>query len=164
MKSPGEDTSSPSSRSRSSRRLWAALGLAAVAGAILLLVLGGLRQNVVYFLTPTELLAEGADLTGRAVRLGGQVQPNSVHWDAEIPELRFILTDEASSVRVHATGAPPAMFQEGLGVVVEGHLNADGVFESTRLMVKHSNEYRPPEEGEEPAHLFKSLISDEDGR
>ncbi|MFQ5678111.1 MAG: cytochrome c maturation protein CcmE [Gemmatimonadota bacterium] len=148
---------------RGKRRLWAAVGLTAVVGAILLLVLGGLRENVVYFLTPAELLAENAGLTGQAVRLGGQVQPESVSWDAETRDLQFLLTDGEASVRVRSTGAPPAMFREGLGVVVEGRLNSEGVFESTNVMVKHSNEYRPPPEGEKPAHVFESLIQEKEG-
>ena len=49
------------------------------------------------------------------------------------------------------------MFQEGIGVVVEGALRADGKFNAERLMVKHGNEYRPPEEGEMPQEIYKSL-------
>ena len=70
-------------RKERGRRLWMGLGLAAIAGAILLLVAGGLRENVVFFLTPTELEARGADAYGAAVRLGGQVKPGTVSWDAE---------------------------------------------------------------------------------
>jgi cytochrome c-type biogenesis protein CcmE len=51
------------------------------------------------------------------------------------------------------------MFREGQGVVVEGKLNRDGVFEASTVMVKHSNEYRPPEDGHpRPADTYRSLI------
>lgn len=149
---------------RGRRRLWMGLGLAAIVGAILLLVAGGLRENVVFFLTPSELEAKGAEAYGAAVRLGGQVKPETVEWDPETRHLGFILTDGEGEVTVHSTGAPPAMFRDGMGVVVEGRLEEDGVFRSTNVMVKHSNEYRPPEEGEHPARAFESLIREDGGR
>lgn len=145
------------------RRLWMLLGLGAIGVAILLLVAGGLRENVVFFLTPTELEAKGGDAYGAAVRLGGQVKPETVEWDPETRHLAFILTDGEQEVTVHSTGAPPAMFRDGMGVVVEGRLEEDGVFRSTNVMVKHSNEYRPPEDGEHPARAFESLIREEGG-
>ena len=61
---------------------------------------------------------------------------------------------------MHSKGAPPQMFRDGMGVVVEGKYARDGVFESSSLMVKHSNEYRAPKDGEKPADAYKSLIKD----
>lgn len=143
--------------SKTRRRLWAGLGLAAVAGALALLITGGLRENVVFFLTPSELQARGTEIHGQAVRLGGQVKPGSVDWNAEETDLRFVLRDEGSEVVVHSRSAPPAMFRPGIGVVVEGTYGADGVFTSDRVMVKHSNEYSPPEEGEAPHETYETL-------
>lgn len=140
-----------------------AAGLLAILGALALLVIGGLRENVVYFLTPSELHARGSSVYETPVRLGGRVQPGSVEWEAETRRLRFIVTDGARQVPVHSTGAPPAMFQDGMGVVVEGRFGRNGVFESHNVMVKHSNEYRPPEEGEHPRRMFRSLIEEEAG-
>ena len=145
------------------RKLWMALGLAAIAGAVLLLVAGGLRENVVFFLTPTELEAKGAEVYGSALRLGGQVKPASVDWSAESGELWFVITDGETEVSVQSSGAPPAMFAEGMGVVVEGSYAEDGVFRSHNVMVKHSNEYRPPAEGEHPREVYRSLIPEGDG-
>lgn len=144
------------------KRLWAGLGFAAIAGALVLLIGGGLQQNVVYFVTPTELEARGAAATGRALRLGGQVKPGSVEWDAESHDLRFVLRDDSAEVAVHASGAPPAMFQEGIGVVVEGRYGPGGVFESDNVMVKHSNEYRPPDEEGSARETYRTLL-DGDG-
>jgi len=144
------------------RRMWMGLGLVAIVGALVLLVAGGLRENVVYFLTPTELAARGAEIYDAPLRLGGQVKTNTVDWDVDAAELRFVITDGETDVPVVSSGAPPAMFSEGMGVVIEGAYREDGVFRSHNVMVKHSNEYRPPEEGHEAKDLYRSLII-EDG-
>jgi cytochrome c-type biogenesis protein CcmE len=131
-----------------------------IVGAIFAyLLFGGLDKNVVFFLTPAELLAKGTDGMDVPVRLGGQVQPGSVAWNAEKLDLRFRVTDTTGkTVVVHSRTAPPQMFRDGMGVVVEGRYNRDGVFESTGLMVKHSNEYRAPKPGESPREMYKSLM------
>lgn len=134
-----------------------------VAAAIVLsvfgyLLLGGLDENVVFFLTPQELLAKGAKGYGVPVRLGGMVSPGSVKWDADKLDLRFVVNDGQGSVTVHSRGAPPQMFRDGMGVVIEGRYGRDGVFESKNLMVKHSNEYRAPKPGERPAEMYKTLM------
>lgn len=138
--------------------MWAGIGAVAVIGAIALLLAGGLKENVVYFLTPTELVAQGTSALDRPLRLGGQVKPGSVNWDAEDLDLRFVVQDSVSEVHVASTGAPPAMFRDGIGVVVEGSMRPDGTFESTNLMVKHSNEYRPPHGDSVPEAMYESLI------
>jgi cytochrome c-type biogenesis protein CcmE len=138
--------------------MWAGIGAVAVVGAIALLLAGGLKENVVYFLTPTELVAQGTSALDRPLRLGGQVKPGSVNWDAEDLDLRFVVQDSVSEVHVASTGAPPAMFRDGIGVVVEGSMRPDGTFESTNLMVKHSNEYRPPHGDSVPEAMYESLI------
>jgi cytochrome c-type biogenesis protein CcmE len=144
-----------------SKKIWAGLGVLAIAGAIAMLIAGGLNSNVVYFLTPSELRAElaekGDELVDQPLRLGGQVKPGSLKWDAEDLDLRFVVQDSIGEVPVKSTGAPPAMFKEGIGVVVEGRYTHEGVFESTNLMVKHSNEYEPPH-GDKPAEMYESLI------
>ena len=144
----------------SKRRRTAALVIAAtiVAGAFGYLMLGGLESNVVYFWTPAELLARGDAAYDRAVRLGGQVAPGSVQWNADALDLRFRVKDGGSEVLVHSKGAPPQMFRDGMGVVVEGKYRRDGVFESKNLMIRHNEEYRAPKEGERPQEMFRSLI------
>ena len=145
------------------RRVWTGLGLVAIAGAVILLVAGGLRENVVYFLPPTELEAKGAEVYGAPLRLGGQVKPESVDWNPDVGRLLFVITDGETELPVESSGAPPAMFSEGMGVVVEGSYREDGIFRSHNVMVKHSNEYRPPEEGEHPREVYRSLIDEEAG-
>lgn len=138
-------------------------GIVLVLSGFGYLVWGGLGSNIVYFLTPTELAARGNAAFDAPVRLGGQVVPGSIRWDAEALDLRFELTDGSSSLEVRSTGAPPAMFRDTMGVVVEGSLARSGVFESTNLMVRHSNEYSAPPEGHRPVDMYQTLIREEGG-
>ncbi len=140
------------------RRIAIAVGLVAILGTFGFLLWGGIGENLVYFLTPQELLAKGDRVYDAPVRLGGQVVPGSVSWNADALDLRFQLTDGNQKVEVHSRGAPPQMFRDGIGVVVEGKYRRSGVFESTSLMVKHSNEYRAPPPGHKPEEMYKSLI------
>ena len=141
------------------RRSALAVGVVIIVAAFGFLLYGGIDKNVVFFLTPNELLARGTAAYDVPVRLGGLVQPGSVKWDADKLDLRFVVMDSGGqSVNVHSSGAPPQMFRDGMGVVVEGRYHRSGVFESTNLMVKHSNEYRKPEHGERPQQMYKSLV------
>ena len=139
-------------------RKWVLAGVGVILVVFAWLTFGGLEKNVVFFLTPQELLAKGDAGVGVPVRLGGQVKPGSMTWDAQTLDLRFTVTDGAREVQVHSTGAPPQMFRDGMGVIVEGRHGAGGVFEATSLMVKHSNEYRAPEPGEAAHEKYKTLI------
>ncbi len=143
------------------RKRGALIGAAVVVLAVFAyLIYGGIGKNLVYFLTPAELLAKGPDAVGQAVRLGGQVVPGSVTWDAQRLDLRFKVTDGMKTLDVHSTGAPPQMFRPGIGVLVEGKYARNGVFEATTLMVKHSNEYHPPAAGHKPQEVYKTLIGE----
>ncbi|HEY7235060.1 MAG TPA: cytochrome c maturation protein CcmE [Gemmatimonadaceae bacterium] len=140
---------------------WSIVAGAAVILAVFgYLLYGGLAKNVVYFLTPHELLAKGARAVDVPVRLGGQIKPGSVTWNDSTLDLRFTITDGMSDIAVHSHGAPPQMFRDGIGVVVEGRYRPDGVFNSTNLMVKHSNEYRPPKPGASPNEAARTLIKE----
>ena len=137
----------------------ALIGAAVVLVAFGYLIWGGIGGNLVYFLTPKELLDKGPKAVGASVRLGGLVQGGTVHWNAETRELRFSITDgDSVSVPVISVGVPPQMFTEGQGVVVEGFYTQEGVFKSQKVMVKHSNEYRAPPPGEHPAEYYRELF------
>lgn len=139
-------------------RKWIAGGALALALVFGWMLFGGLEKNVVFFLTPQELLARGSEGVGVPVRLGGQVKPGSMQWDAKTLDLRFTVTDGAREIPVRSTGAPPQMFRDGMGVIVEGHVAQAGVFQATNLMVKHSEEYRAPKPGEEAHEKYKTLM------
>ncbi len=134
------------------RRRWGLLlGVAAVAGVIAWLAFGGIGDALVYYQTPTELLARGESAVGQQVRLGGLVKAGSLSGPAT--DLRFTVTDNTHEITVHSTSAPTSSFREGVGVVVEGRLGGDGVFEASRVLVKHDENYVAPSEGQIPSHI-----------
>ncbi|MFZ5477441.1 MAG: cytochrome c maturation protein CcmE [Myxococcota bacterium] len=145
------------------RRAGLVAALALGLGAMGFVVFGGLGKNLVYYWSPSELVANSAQAKEATVRLGGVVVAGSIAWEPGSGGLTFRLTDGEQEVPVHVTGAPPQMFREGIGVLVEGHVGEGGVFESDRLMVKHSNEYRAPKEGEPTADLYRTVDTIESG-
>lgn len=148
---------------RSRRRILPVAGVVVILLGFGYLLYGGIGDALVYFHTPSELHARGDAVYGMPLRLGGRVVPGTVDWNAEALDLRFRMTDGTDSLMVHATAAPPQMFRPGIGVVVEGEYTRAGVFEATRLMVKHSNEYRAPAEGHSPEEMYETLITGEGG-
>jgi cytochrome c-type biogenesis protein CcmE len=144
----------------SKRPLGVLVGAIVILSGFGYLVSGGISDNLVHFWTPAELLSKGESALDKSIRLGGQVVPGSVKWDAEALDLRFTVQDSAGKpgvIEVHARKAPPQMFREGMGVIVEGRLTRAGIFESSSVMVKHSNEYRAPDEGHDPATLYRAI-------
>ena len=142
-------------------RISALIGAVLVLSAFGYLVYGGIGDNIVYFVTPDELLAKGDAAYDAPVRLGGMVVPGTVQWEAESIDLRFTMKGTGEeTIDVHATKAPPQMFRENMGVIVEGKLTRAGVFEASTLMVKHSNEYTAPKEGEDLHEKYKSIMTE----
>lgn len=139
------------------RRLFLGGALVVAGLALGVIAFGDIGENLVYYWDPTQLVAAGDDGIGANVRLGGLVKPGTVNWKQEEGQIHFEVTDGKQTVPVHARGAPPQMFREGIGVVVEGTMTKAGIFEADRLMVKHSNEYRAPAEGANPADLYKTV-------
>lgn len=134
----------------SPRRPWGVIVLAAVVlAAIGYLAISGVGSALVYYVTPSELLARGDSAVGETLRLGGQVQVGSVTGPAT--DLTFVLTDGGAEITVHSTAAPTRSFREGSGAVVEGALGTDGVFEATQVIVKHDENYQAPEPGQQPS-------------
>ena len=132
------------------RRPWGVLVLVAVVLVVVgYLAFSSIGSALVYYLTPTELLARGEDGVGETVRLGGQVATGSVSGPAT--DLTFVLTDGDAEITVHSTVAPTRSFREGSGAVVEGALGADGIFEATQVIVKHDENYEAPEPGAQPS-------------
>ena len=131
------------------RRPWGVLVLVGVVIAVVgYLAFSSVGSALVYYLTPTELLARGDAAVGETIRLGGQVDVGSVSGPAT--DLRFVLTDGDASIPVHSSVAPTRSFREGSGAVVEGRLGEDGVFEATQVIVKHDENYEAPAPGTLP--------------
>jgi len=128
-----------------------------IAAAIAYLIWAGVSQSVVYFVTPSELLA--APVATKTYRLGGLVQPGSLKWEPKSLDLSFTLSDGKASVPVRHKGTPPDLFAEGRGAVVEGSWTKDGYFKASLILAKHSEEYKAPHDGAQPGYkeLIKSL-------
>jgi len=138
------------------------LGAFAVAGiAFAVIAASGINRNLVYYWTPSDLHAAGDKAFGATIRLGGMVAKGSIK-NAGGSAVEFDVKDAARLVHVKTSSVPPQMFRENIGVVVEGTMVRGGYFQSQRLMVSHSNEYRAPEKGhpvdkKELERLMKSV-------
>ena len=124
------------------RRL-AAIALGVVAlGVVTALVLMALQSNLTFFLTPSDIAANKVP-QGRTFRVGGMVETGSVKRDGV--EVRFRVTDTAKTIPVVYRGPLPDLFREGKGVVAQGTLGADGVFQAREVLAKHDENYMPPD-------------------
>ena len=103
-----------------SRRIKFIAGGLVIAAALGYLVFTGVSRSVVYFVTPSELGA--APVPGKAYRLGGMVKPGTLKWNPKTVDLDFVLSDGQGTIAVKHKGAPPDLFAEGRGAVVEGTL------------------------------------------
>ncbi len=139
---PPVSTSRMSPRAR--RLTWIAVGVAVLSVAVGL-VLYALSSNIVFFFTPSQIAANEAP-KGRAFRVGGLVEPDSVKREGL--EVSFRITDSAKTIPVSYRGTLPDLFKEGKGVVAQGALGADGVFRASEVLAKHDENYMPPEAAE----------------
>jgi len=118
-----------------------------ILAALSYLIYTGMREAAVYFVTPSELKAQEKPSKDRFLRMGGMVVQGSLQKDLTNLTYRFQITDGKETIPVYFRGVPPDLFSEGKGAVVEGRFGADGVFQATIIMAKHSEEYSPPKEG-----------------
>ena len=128
--------------------------------ALSYLITGSMREAMVYFKTPSELMANEGASKGKALRIGGMVLVGSLEKDIKKLTYRFRITDGVKSVPVFFRGVPPDLFSEGKGAVIEGRLGEDGVFQATTIMAKHAEEYSPPKNGEHTE--TRSFIPDQE--
>ena len=123
------------------KRLALAGTLLLATGAIAALVFNAFQSNMVFFYTPTQVVADEAP-ANRTFRIGGMVQEGTVKRDGL--HVDFVVTDTAKTVAVRYQGVLPDLFQEGKGVVAQGQLK-DGVFVAREVLAKHDENYMPPE-------------------
>ena len=126
------------------KRVALALGGLAAVGAITALVLNAFESNLVFFYSPTQVVAQEAPKQ-RTFRIGGLVEEGSVKRDGV--QVNFIITDTAKAVPVRYQGILPDLFKEGKGVVAQGQLQGD-VFVAREVLAKHDENYMPPEAAE----------------
>ena len=131
---------------RTRRALWIAGGLAGL-GVAATLVLNAFQSNLVFFFTPTQVAANEAP-RDRPFRIGGLVEEGSVVREKDALTVRFKVTDTAKTVPVVYSGILPDLFREGKGVVAQGRIGADGVFQAKEVLAKHDENYMPPEAAE----------------
>ena len=123
------------------RFIFLALILASVI-LIVFLVLQSLKENVVYFQSPSEIKSL-IELDKKKIRVGGMVKEQSVFINSN--EVNFIITDFKNEINVIYSGAVPNLFAEGKGVVAEGFLKDKNYFSATKILAKHDENYMPPE-------------------
>ena len=114
-------------------------GLALSAG----LVLSAFQKNLVFFFTPSQVVANEAPV-GKSFRVGGLVEKGSVKRAADGVTVQFVVTDTAKSIPVSYRGILPDLFREGKGVVTQGKLGPDGLFRAEEVLAKHDENYMPP--------------------
>ncbi|MBS0273712.1 MAG: cytochrome c maturation protein CcmE [Proteobacteria bacterium] len=128
---------------RKRRRLYFAAALLAAGAGGAVLVLGALKDNVLYFYSPSDITAKHVS-PGVAFRIGGLVEKGSVSHGAHA-NVRFVVTDGRAAVPVEFHGVLPDLFREGQGIVAMGALNGTGTFDATEVLAKHDEKYMPPE-------------------
>ena len=106
------------------------------------LILQSLKENVVYFQSPSEIKSL-LEVNKKKIRVGGMVKEKSVIINSD--KINFIITDFKNEINVVYSGAVPNLFEEGKGVVAEGFLKDRNYFSATKILAKHDENYMPPE-------------------
>ena len=109
---------------------------------IIFLILKSLEENVVYFLSPTEIKNLN-ETTTEKIRVGGMVKDQSIKINSN--KINFIITDFKNEINVVYSGIVPNLFQENKGVVAEGILRDKSFFKAEKILAKHDENYMPPE-------------------
>jgi cytochrome c-type biogenesis protein CcmE len=129
---------------RKQKRLALVLGGMASLGVAVALVLTAFNDNLVFFYSPSDV-AQKQPAAGRALRIGGLVEENSVTKLDGGKRIEFKVTDGAHDLAVSYVGVPPSLFREGQGVIAEGKLDASGMLRADSILAKHDERYMPPE-------------------
>ncbi|MCD6036002.1 MAG: cytochrome c-type biosis protein CcmE [Rickettsiales bacterium] len=129
-------------KAKHQRLLFVMIGLACLAVAAML-ILYNLREHLVFFYSPSDLL-ETPPPSDKRIRVGGLVSEGSLIPSPEGGEkIQFVLTDMKNSVTVRYDGMLPGLFREGQGMVAGGYFQADGTFKAEELLAKHDENYMP---------------------
>ena len=128
---------------KTKNRILIFLSIFALSIILTIFLLKTLRNNVLYFYSPSEVSKSDENSFKNNIRLGGMVKPGSVEPDNN--EIKFIVTDYEKEIIVIYQGTVPALFAEGKGVVAEGKLQDKKFFLAKRILAKHDENYMPPE-------------------
>ena len=110
-------------------------------GLTIFLVLNSLKENIIYFLSPTEIKTLN-ELNRDKIRIGGMVKKDSINISNN--QLLFVITDFENEITVTYSGLVPNLFQESKGVVAEGFLKDKNYFMADKILAKHDENYMPP--------------------
>ena len=130
----------PHRRKKLGSILFIALGLSVAAG----LTLYALKKNINMFFTPSQV-AGGEVPKGQHFRIGGMVKDGSIAREDDSLSVNFVTTDFVSEVPIHYEGILPDLFREGQGIVAEGVVDTAGVFQASKVLAKHDENYMSPE-------------------
>ena len=123
------------------RILFLFLLLASIILAVYL-ILKSLEENVVYFISPSEI-KKLTEINSDKIRIGGMVKNKSIIIQSN--KINFIITDFKNEINVSYSGSVPNLFAEGKGVVAEGYLKDRNYFNAVKILAKHDENYMPPE-------------------
>ena len=107
------------------------------------LILKSLEENVIYFISPSEIKSLAEIDNAKEIRVGGMVKENSVQISQN--QINFIITDFKNEINVSFSGSVPNLFAEGKGVVAEGFLKDHNFLNAKKILAKHDENYMPPE-------------------
>ena len=127
-------------------------------GVATALVLNAFQSNLVFFHSPSDVLA-GKAPKDKAFRVGGMVEKGSVKRVGDGLTVQFLVTDTVKTIPVAYTGTLPDLFREGKGVVAQGRMRPDGVFQASEVLAKHDENYMPPEAATAIEHAQKASKS-----
>ncbi len=113
-------------------------------GVAVALVLNAFQSNLVFFHSPSDVIA-GTAPKDRTIRIGGLVQTGTVKRVGDGLTVQFDVTDTVKTIAVAYLGTLPDLFREGKGVVVQGRMRPDGVFQASEVLAKHDENYMPPD-------------------
>ncbi|MCK5869788.1 cytochrome c biogenesis protein CcmE [Methylococcaceae bacterium CS1] len=126
------------------KRLTIILGLVFGTALIVGLVMFSLSENINLFYS-TSQIANGEAPVGTRIRAGGMVVDGSVKRSTDSLKVQFALTDYEQQVTVEFTGILPDLFREGQGIIAQGKMDANGIFQADEVLAKHDENYMPPE-------------------
>jgi cytochrome c-type biogenesis protein CcmE len=127
---------------RKQKRLATIAGLGVVLAIATMLVLLALRDQIVFFYSPSDVVSRQVAV-GQPIRLGGLVKEAS--WVRDGQDNRFVVTDGVNEIEANYVGILPDLFREGQGVVAEGSIGQDGSFQASNVLAKHDENYIPKE-------------------
>ncbi|MBJ7536770.1 cytochrome c maturation protein CcmE [Marinomonas transparens] len=126
------------------KRMLTIIIIVTILGMAVGLIMYALQQNINLFYSPSQI-AQGDVPINTNIRAGGMVVAGSVARDLATLSVSFLVTDFQHQVRIQYKGILPDLFREGQGIVAQGKLNRNGVFEAFQVLAKHDEKYMPPE-------------------